>query len=149
MLSNLFLCGVSPPRDEVPSAPLRTGLLFWQKDPKPCLPVRGPPENDQNVRQQGRRLFGARSVRVVREHGKGPRTPLTDVLIILFRVPPPPPRIRWLRNSLRSNSLRREVDSVLQLRRARRRGDTQETNQLLKLRTLQTQFSFLPQIHVA
>jgi len=40
-------------------------------------------------------------------------------------VPPPPHRIRWLRNSLRgarpplrSNSLRQEVDSALQLRRA-------------------------------
>ena len=53
---------------------------------------------------------------------------------ILLRVPPPPHRIRWLRNSLRSNSLCQKVDSVLQLRRTRRRGDVQETNQAFKLR---------------
>ncbi len=35
-------------------------------------------------------------------------------------VTPPPSRIRWLRNSLRSNNLRREVDSGLQLRRPQR-----------------------------
>jgi len=32
-------------------------------------------------------------------------------------VPPPPPRIRWRENSLRSNSSRRKVDSGLRLRR--------------------------------
>ncbi len=58
---------------------------------------------------------------LVGEHGKGPRTPLTDGLIILFRVPPPPYRIRWLGNSLRSNSSRREADSVRRLRRAQRK----------------------------
>ena len=41
------------------------------------------------------------------------------------------PESRWLRNSLRSNSLRREADSGRRLRRARRRGITLETNQLL------------------
>jgi len=40
---------------------------------------------------------------------------------------------RWLRNSLRSNSLRREFDSVLQLRRVRRREETQEANFVFKL----------------
>jgi hypothetical protein len=30
--------GVSPPDDEVPSARLRTGLLFREKDPKPLTP---------------------------------------------------------------------------------------------------------------
>jgi len=35
-------------------------------------------------------------------------------------VPPPPPRIRWRGNSLRSNSPRREVDSGLRLRRTQR-----------------------------
>jgi len=34
-----------------------------------------------------------------------------------LRVPPPPLRIRWLRNSLRSNSPRLKVDSGLRLRR--------------------------------
>ena len=89
-------------------APADESLLFRQKGPKPCLPVRGP----------------AGSLRLRTES-------------------------RWLRNSLRSNSLRREVDSGLRLRRARRRGTTQETNQLLKLGTLQTHVSFLPQIHAA
>jgi len=45
-------------------APADEVLLFRQKDPKPFPPVRGPTENDQNVRQQGRRHFGERSVRV-------------------------------------------------------------------------------------
>ncbi len=40
----------------------------------------------------------------------------------LSGVPPPPSRIGWLRNSLRSNSLRQNVDSGLRLRRTRRRG---------------------------
>ena len=81
----VFLCGVSAPRDEF--------LLFWQKEPKPCLPVRGPSDPAQS------RFSG---------------------------VPPPPSRIRWRRNSLCSNSLRREVDSGRRLRRARRQGDTQK-----------------------
>ncbi len=33
------LCRLLAPRAEVPSTKLRTGLLFRQKDPKPCLPV--------------------------------------------------------------------------------------------------------------
>ncbi|MEC4674165.1 MAG: hypothetical protein VST68_08240 [Nitrospirota bacterium] len=33
--------------------------------------------------QQGRRFFGAGSVQAVREHDKGPRTPLTP----LFNIP--------------------------------------------------------------
>ncbi len=37
-----------------------------------------------------------------------------------LRVPPPPPRIRWLGNSLRSDSPRQRVDSALRLRRAQR-----------------------------
>ncbi len=81
----VFLCGVSAPRDE--------SLLFRQKEPKPCLPVRGPSDSAQS------RFSG---------------------------VPPPPSRIRWRRNSLCSNSLRREVDSGRRLRRARRQGDTQK-----------------------
>jgi hypothetical protein len=50
----MILCGVSSPRDEV--------LLFRQKDPKPFLPVRIPPENDEKVRQQGRRPREGRGV---------------------------------------------------------------------------------------
>jgi len=34
--------------------------------------------------QQGRRRFGARSVRLVREHGKTPRTPLAAFVNILL-----------------------------------------------------------------
>jgi hypothetical protein len=34
--------------------------------------------------QQGRRRFGARSVLIVREHDKGPRTPLTPFFNISF-----------------------------------------------------------------
>ena len=34
------LCGLSAPRDEVPSTKFRTGLLFRQKDPTPLLLVR-------------------------------------------------------------------------------------------------------------
>jgi len=52
------------PADEVPSTDSGQALLFRQKDPKPFPPVRSPTENDQNVRQQGRRRFGARSVTV-------------------------------------------------------------------------------------
>ena len=36
-------CGVSPPRDEVPSLCSGQALLFRQKDPKPWAPRRGPP----------------------------------------------------------------------------------------------------------
>ena len=35
------------------------------------------PRRGQSCAKQGRRHIGARSVRLVREHGKGPRTPLT------------------------------------------------------------------------
>ena len=37
-----YVCGVSPPRDEVPSLCSGQALLFRQKDPKPFPPVRGP-----------------------------------------------------------------------------------------------------------
>ena len=37
----IILCRVSPLHDEV--------LLFRQKDPKPFLPVRGPPENGEKA----------------------------------------------------------------------------------------------------
>jgi len=47
------------PADEV--------LLFRQKDPKPCSPVHGPTENDQNVRQQGRRRLARAAYTLVRE----------------------------------------------------------------------------------
>ncbi len=50
----------------------------------------------------------------------GKRTQNHSRLCAALRVPPPPYRIRWLRNSLRSNNLRREVDSVRRLRRAQR-----------------------------
>jgi len=46
---------------------------------------------------------------------------MVEKLTILFRVPPPTPRIRWRENSLRSNSSRRKVDSGLRLRRIQRR----------------------------
>ena len=35
--------GVSPPHDEVPSTSSGQALLFWQKDPTPLAPGRGPP----------------------------------------------------------------------------------------------------------
>ena len=38
----------------------------------------------EKVRQQGHRPFGARSVHVVREHDKGPRTTLADFFNILL-----------------------------------------------------------------
>ncbi len=47
-------------------------------------------------------------------------------LCAALRVPPPSSRIRWLRNSLCSNSLRREVDSGRRLRRAQRRKPREE-----------------------
>ncbi len=63
----LFMRGFAPAR-RGPFAKtqgrLRAGLLFRHKDPKPFSPVRGPTENDQNVRPHGRRRFGTRSVRV-------------------------------------------------------------------------------------
>ena len=55
------------------------------------------------------------------------------------------PESRWLRNSLRSNSPRRAVDSGRQRSRARRREDTQETHQIFPLgaNPLKTQYSCL------
>ena len=43
-------------------APADESLLFRQKEPKPFLPVRGPPENGEKVRQQGRRPREGRGV---------------------------------------------------------------------------------------
>ena len=50
------------PADEVPSTDSGQALLFRQKGPKPFLPVRGPSENGEKVRQQGRRPREGRGV---------------------------------------------------------------------------------------
>ena len=89
-------------------APADEALLFRQTCPKPFPPVRGLQRMIKTFVSKAAGALARAAYRFVREHGKGPRTPLTDVLIILFRVPPPPPRIRRLRNSLRSNSLRQK-----------------------------------------
>ncbi len=76
---HFFISGVSPPRDEVPSASSGQAFCFGKRAQNHFCPC----------------AASSRSLRLRTES-------------------------RWLRNSLRSNSARRKVDSGLRLSRARR-----------------------------
>jgi len=127
------------PSTSVPNMMARELALLKQPSPKCRFGTPAPPRPTQEeektfklsqvqmiktfVRKAAGTLARA-AYALVREHDKGPRTPMTDVLIIPFRVPPPLTRIKMARNSLRSNSLAKEADSGQRLRRTQRRKPT-------------------------